>query len=489
MAKPKTQIPSSMDVDDILAQTEKMLEEDETLSPSSRNLIQLLLLVIKMFLGRLSLHSKNSSKSPSSDRNKDKDEKENESGEAKPKSGGQKGHKGSTLKLVDDPEDVKDIPVDQTTLPEGTYTVVGYERRQVVDIKISRFITEYRAQILETENGMRITASFPAGVTAPVQYGNQLKANAVYMSQFQLIPYLRVKQHFQEVFGIDISVGSLYNFNEKAYNRLEIFEDFTKEQLRIEKVGHVDETGCNIDGKNHWIHDFSSLKWTLLVPHKKRGSEAMDDIAILPDFRGVLVHDHWKSYFKYTECEHALCNPHHIRELTYSSEQEKQEWALKMKEFLLNLHQEVKSRDGWLDEERLKEVHAEYQEIIKEGEEECPPPERPKEKKRGRLKKSKSRNLLERLMKYETETLLFAHRKEVPFSNNQGERDLRMTKVHQKISGCFRSFRGAEIFCRLRSYLGSMQKQGRDAGESLKLLFSDKWGDFAKNGFSLENLT
>ena len=489
MAKAKTQIPSSMDVDEVLTQVEKAIKEDKTASPALISAVTMMVLLVKMLLGRLSLHSKNSSKAPSSDQNKDKDEQENENGDEKPKSGGQKGHKGTTLELVDDPEEIKELPVDQSTLPEGTYSIVGYERRQVVDIKISRFITEYRAQILENEQGKRITASFPAGVTAPVQYGNSLKSNAVYMSQFQLIPYLRVKQHFQEVFGIEISVGSLYNFNETAYHRLEVFEDFGKQKLREEDVGHVDETGCNIDGKNHWIHDFSSTRWTILVPHEKRGCEAMDEIDILPHFKGVLCHDHWKPYFKYTQCEHALCNPHHIRELTYSSEQEKQEWALKMKEFLLNLHQEVKSRDGWLAKERLEKVHAEYQEIIKEGEEECPPPKPPKEKKRGRLKKSKSRNLLERLKKYETETLLFAHRKEVPFSNNQGERDLRMTKVHQKISGCFRSFRGAQIFCRMRSYLGSMQKQGMNAGKAMDLLFSNKWGEFAKSGFSTENLT
>ena len=160
-----------------------------------------------------------------------------------------------------------------------------------------------------------------------------------------------------------------------------------------------------------------------------------------------------------------------------------------MKEFLLNLHQEVKSRDGSLDAERLIKIHAEYQKILADAEEECPPPKPLEKNKRGRPKKSKSRNLLERLRKYETETLLFAHRKEVPFSNNQGEQDLRMTKVQQKISGYFRSFKGAEIFCRLRIYLGSMQKQGMDAGLAMKILFSEKWTSFKKNQFSIQNLT
>ncbi len=490
MAKSKEQIPSSMNVNSILEQAEKSLEEDKSISSSSKAIFNLLILVIKMLLGRSKLTSKNSSKPPSSDNNNETDDEKDKKNSKK--QGGQKGHQGNTLTFLENPEKIEELEVDQSSLPDGTYKAIGYERRQVVDIKISRLVTEYRAQILENEQGHQIRAAFPPHVRAPMQYGNSLKANSVYMSQFQLIPYLRVKQHFQEVFNIDLSVGSIYNFNEKAFYRLEVFEDFAKQKLREEAVGHADETGCNVNGKNLWIHNFSSQMWTLLVPHKKRGSEAIDEIDILPHFKGVLVHDHWKPYFKYKDCEHSLCNPHHIRELTYAFEQEKQEWAGKMRAFLLQVHQEVKNRDGALDSDRLKEVHAKYRKILEDGEIECPlpkPPEPPEKKKRGRLKRSKSRNLLERLLKYETETLLFAHRKEVPFSNNQGERDLRMTKVQQKISGCFRSFHGAEIFCRTRSYLGSMQKQGMNAGEALKVLFSEKWGAFVKNGFSLEGLT
>ena len=307
--------------------------------------------------------------------------------------------------------------MDQSSLPEGKYKVVGFERRQVIDIKVSRFVIEYQAQIVENEQGHRIRASFPANVNAPMQYGSTLKANAVYLSQFQLIPYLRVKKYFKEVFNIPVSVGSIYNFNKMAFERLESWELFAKEELRQEAVGNVDETGSNIDGKRHWIHTFSSLKWTLLAPHKKRGSEAMNHIDIIPHFRGVLCHDHWKPYFKYDKCSHSLCNAHHLRELTFAHEQEKQEWALKIKDFLLNILQEVKNHDGALDEERLKEVHAEYRKILEAGKIECPLPEPPKEKKRGRLKKSKSRNLLERLLNFENETLLFAKRKDVPFTN------------------------------------------------------------------------
>ncbi len=493
MEQSKEQIPSSMKASEIIEKVEKAIKEDKTASPTLITAIKMMLLLVKMLIGRSKLTSKNSSLPPSSDQNKaEKEEKKedtNKEGEAPRKPGGQKGHQGSTLEFVENPEEVKELKVDTSSLPEGKYTLIGYERRQVIDIKISRFVLEYRAQIFENEQGYQIRASFPPQVKAPVQYGNQLKANAVYLSQFQLIPYLRVQKYFKEVFGIDLSVGSIYNFNQKAFLRLEDWEKYAKEQLRKEKVAHVDETGCNINGKNHWIHTFSSQRWTLLAPHQKRGSEAMDDIGILSHFQGILCHDHWKPYFKYKQCRHSLCNAHHIRELTYAHEQEGQQWALQMKEFLLKLQKEVKSKEGVLDAERLSQVHKKYQELLETAEVECPPPTPPSKKKRGRLKRSKSRNLLERLKHYETETLLFAKEKDVPFSNNQGERDIRMTKVQQKISGCFRSFRGAEIFCRTRSFFGSLQKQGIEPMQGLSQLFGENWKKLAQNGFAFQEMT
>ena len=213
------------------------------------------------------------------------------------------------------------IKVDRSRLPAGQYRQVGFESRQVFDIDISRRVTEYRAQILEDNKGNRFVAPFPEGVTKAVQYGAGLKAQAVYMSQFQLIPYNRVQDHFSDQLQIPVSEGSIFNFNKEAFELLAEFENRVKNKLAASTVAHADETGINIGGKGHWLHCVSNDSWTLYYPHKKRGLDAMNDMEILPRFKGILCHDHWKPYYK-LDCTHSLCNAHHIRELTRAWEQD-----------------------------------------------------------------------------------------------------------------------------------------------------------------------
>lgn len=216
--------------------------------------------------------------------------------------------------------------LDRKSLPKGNYRQIGFKTRQVFDIDISRLVIEYRAQILEDDYGKRFIAPFPEGVTKAVQYGNRLKAHAVYLMQYQLLPYKRVQEYFATQLDIPISEGSLYNFNVQAFEQLADFEQFCKDQLAQAEIAHADETGINIDGKGHWLHCMSNKEWTHFFPHEKRGSDAMDAAGILPRFKGILCHDHWKPYFTYNVA-HALCNAHHIRELTYAFEQDKQVWA------------------------------------------------------------------------------------------------------------------------------------------------------------------
>ena len=181
----------------------------------------------------------------------------------------------------------------------------------MVDIKISRIITEYRAEVLENDKGKRYVAAFPVGLTRPIQYGKSVKSHAVYLSQYQLIPYERVEDYFVNEIQIPVSVGSLFNFNKEAYDLLEPFATLAKDKLIHGTLIHADETGINVNGKRIWLHNASNELWTYFYPHEKRGSKAMDEIGILPNFKGTLVHDHWKPYYIYA-CRHGLCNAHHI---------------------------------------------------------------------------------------------------------------------------------------------------------------------------------
>lgn len=464
-----------IDVRSTIEQARAMLETEENLSPAFRSIINLLLILVQIFVDKQGLTSRNSSKPPSSDPNREKQKRT--PGEKKP--GGQKGHRGITLTPVDDPDEVLEIAIDRSTLPEGIYTEAGYEARQVFDVIVERHVLEYRAQVLVDQHGNRFVAPFPDEVANSVQYGRNTKVNAVYMSQYQLLPYERIRDYFASHIGFPLSAGSIYNFNTAAYQRLEGFEQWLIKELINSPLNHADETGINIGGKRQWLHNVSNKELTYLYPHAKRGSQAMVSGGVIPRFQGILVHDHWKPYYKYS-CTHALCNAHHLRELERAIEQDNQQWAKSMQALLLKIHKAVNQTSaGKLSEDETQKYLLRYRKIIDEGELECPPPVSPSGKKsRGRLKRSKSRNLLERLKDFESDALRFMANEIVPFSNNQGERDLRMTKVQQKISGCFRSTQGAEIFCRIRSYLSTCMKHAISPNEALTLLFMGKYPDF-----------
>jgi len=463
-------------VEETIEKVKKQLEEEENLSPALRESLKLLLTLVTVLLNRLGLNSRNSSKPPASDPNREKKRK-NGSGN---QPGGQKGHAGNHLELVDDPDHIEVLKVDRATLPaDGNFQCVGHERRQVFDIQISRVVTEYRAEILEDERGRRVAAPFPQHVKVRTQYACGVKIHSVYMSNFQLLPYKRIEEHFADQFGIPLSAGSIYNFNKEVYEMLAPFEDWVKTELLKALLLHADETGINIGGKRKWLHVVCSTALTLLMPHDKRGGEAMAAMGVLPNYRGTLVHDHWKPYYQIPS-HHALCNAHHLRELERAWEQDKQQWAKSTQALLLEINKAVDAAGGMLNTSEAEAFRKRYRQRLQEAETECPPPDESQRKKgqRGRLKRSKSRNLLERLIRYEEDVLRFMVELEVPFTNNQGERDLRMTKVQQKISGCFRSEQGARIFARIRSYLSTCQKNGVSSEEALRLLYERRWPGF-----------
>jgi transposase len=252
------------------------------------------------------------------------------------------------------------------------------------------------------------------------------------MSQYQLLPYKRVQAFFTDQMGIPISEGSVYNFSLSAYSKLERFESITKQQLVEAPLLHVDETGININGDSrHWLPCATNASWTYFFPHKKRGNEATDPEGILPAFKGVLCHDHWKPYYRYTDCLQALCNAYHLRELIGARDQDKQKWADKRHAFLVEVNKDVHKAAGKLNDECAAKRWKEYAEILENAEIECPPPDendRPPGK-RGRLKRSKSRHLLERFINYEEDVMRFMDNEAVPFTNNQGEASLPLLNI------------------------------------------------------------
>jgi transposase len=453
----------------------KLLETDKKISPALRAMFEMLLMIITLLAGKLGLNSQNSSNPPSTDPNRKKKTGTNKSNN---KPGGQPGRVGKNLEPVDNPDTIIPIKLDKRRLPKGNYSEVGFESRQVIDIEISRIVTEYRAQILEDATGKRYVAAFPKGVSRPIQYGQSIKAHGVYLSQFQLIPYERVADYFINEASIPISVGSLFNFNQEAYDLLEGFDAIAKQKLIEAVLVHADETGINVNGKRIWLHNASNERWTYFYPHQKRGSEAMDEIGILPHFRGRLIHDHWKPYYTYQHCQHSLCNAHHIRELQWVIDNHVEyTWAKSMQDLLLEINEAVnKTEKSRLDNATADAYRMRFRQMIQTGDIEMPlPPLEPNQsKKRGREKKSKERNLMERLRDFENDVLRFMVETDVPFTNNRGENDIRMTKVQQKISGCFKSMDGAKIFCRVRSYLLTAQKHGVTPTDALKTLFDGK---------------
>ena len=468
-----------IDVYKSLERAKLLLKEEKGISPAIAAIMEVLILLVTLMASRLGRNSRNSHKPPSQDPNRVRKTAAGEVQKRKP--GGQKDHKGATLTKTQAPDAVEEIVIDRRTIPtDKTYRDGGYESRQVVDVKIKVHVTEYRAEVLEDEFGKRYVAQFPEGVTKAIQYGSGVKAESVYLSQFQLIPLMRVQDHFADQMGLPLSKGSVSNFNQEAYERLEQcgYVAWAKTALLASPLNHADETGINVGGKKIWLHTLSNDKVTLYHPDEKRGKEAMDRMAILPFYAGWLCHDHWKSYYRYENVIHVLCNAHHIRELKRVIEDDRHKWAEELLQLLVDINDAVAAAGGRLSDEKIAEATKHYRELLAKGEGECPQPPPKEPGKRGRIKKTFFRNLLERLRDFEADTLRFMTEAIVPFTNNQGENDLRMTKVQQKISGCFRSMDGARMFCRVRGFLSTCRKNNVSPTAALRDLFQGKLPDF-----------
>jgi len=436
---------------------------------------------IKHLEDQLAKNSTNSHKPPSSDGLKKKVKKtktlRKRSGK---KPGGQEGHKGKTLQYSNNPDIIIEHKIDSCNKCGNGLKKVkpfGTKKRQVKDIKIELITTEHIVHVVDCPIcNSKNEASFPEGVEKKVQYGSRIKSLMVYLSQYQLIPYLRAAELISDLTGELISPGTIFNTNKNCFNRLEKVELEIVQLLLDSDFAHFDETGMRCESKTQWLHTIATEQLSFFNIHKKRGGVAMDDIGFLKKYNGTAVHDFFKSYLNYL-CSHAYCNAHILRELVFTFERFTQKWAKEMSSFLLKIKKRVESskkKNGLsFNKGTIARFNEEYTKIIKKGLKQNPEIKiRENGKKRGRIKQSFSRNLLLRLKEHRDEVLAFMYDFNIPFDNNEAERTLRMSKVKQKISGCFRSLEGARIFCRIRGFISTAKKRSYNILESIELAFT-----------------
>lgn len=443
--------------------------------------IELLKAKVKELEAKLNINSSNSSKPPSTDGLKRRTTKSLREKSGK-KSGGQDGHKGNTLNMVETPDEI--VPLSVSICHHcgedlSSVAVVSTEKRQVFDIPpIKLKVTEYSADSkVCSKCNATVKASFPKGVDNQIQYGENIKSLMVYFNQHQMIPLDRTTDIFSDIFNTNISEGTIVNTTNSLFEKLEPFENAVKEILIKSPVIHKDETGISVNNKINWLHSTSTENYTYYSIHSKRGIKAMEAENILPEFKGIVVHDFWKPYFVYKDMYHALCNAHHLRELKSVFENTQEEWSNQLSEHLKSINNAVyKAKDRGVtafSNEELNSFSNKYDELISEGFGLNPAAEK-KTVKQGKMKQSKGYNLLKRLYEHKAEVLRFMNNFDVPFTNNLAERDIRMTKVKQKISGTFRSIQGAMSFCRIRGYTSTVRKNGASIIGELQNAFREQ---------------
>jgi transposase len=449
-------------VEELLARIAALEEENRVL----RALVTSLTAKIIELEARLNKNSGNSGKPPSSDGPKKGAPKNSRVPSGRP-SGGQSGHKGVTKALSPAPDIVVELKPKTVCECGGEILVQtdGFTVRQVTDIQPVKVVTvEYRAQEgICAKCGKMHKASFPESAASTVCYGENVQAIMTYLTNYQLLPLKRTTELMEDLFGLKVSQGTVVAAGQEAYVKLEAAESGIKQELLESDVVHFDETGMRVKGKTQWLHSAGTQTATLYGIHEKRGHEAMDAIGILPRFTGTAIHDHWKSYYHYDNCAHGECNEHHLRTLKYLYENLGVKWAFEMTCLLLRIKEHVEFSKCFgvdrLEQADIDEYERIYRKIVDDA---CQWERAPVD----------ARRLAKCLKKYEQETLLFMLDFDVPFTNNLAERDVRMPKIKQKISGCFRSDNGSKAFARIRSFISTVKKKRGSPFDGLVSVFA-----------------
>ena len=435
---------------------------------------------------KLNKNSKNSSKPPSSDGlNKPQPKSLRKSSDKK--QGAQKGHKGSGFSITQKPDDIiphiPDACKKCSSFGKCSKSCVVAEKRYEVDVVVQTKVILHQVMSVECPkcDNEILKGDFPAHITSTMQYGQNLQALVIALNTIGMVSIHRTHEILSDLFCIPISTGTIHKMVTECAKKILPIIDVIKEKIIASPIVHFDETGTRVDNKTRWVHNASNSKYTYLTVEDKRGYEGMESSGILPNYTGIAVHDCWSSYWKYDAVLHAVCCAHLLRELTGVKENHPtQVWASKMIELLLDMKKQrdkavFMSKDG-LSYYYTHKFHQKYQSIIEEARELNPIPEKVPGK-RGRQGKGKIRALIERLFDYEASVCLFTKNFNVPFDNNQAERDVRMIKVKTKVAGCFRTLEGAQNFMTIMSYLGTAKKHGISPMKALRKALSDE-GDF-----------
>lgn len=476
---------ATVDKQSVRDEAERIKEEFDRLSLDKKydvqttmlfkSMLMLINLLISIFLEKTTKKNNKNSSIPSSKNEKDNSSVTEEGSKGK---GKQETHTAAyNTRTIETVELIKINQCDICGNDLSHSPCEHIERRTKIDIIFEKTVEHVDVEVKHCQYcNAAVKGKFPTDMPGPLQYGNGLKAYIINLLIAQMISLNRVQKLVKSIIGEIIAESTLLKFILRLYTALECWETDSIETILMEEAMNVDETSLRVDKKNHWIHVYSAGDITLKFLHPKRGTEAINDINIIPRYSGTLIHDFWSSYLTYDHCDHGMCGGHLVRELQHVIESNAYHWASNMKALLLETCKKVSKRKRKkISEREYANLQKRYRNIITRGEKELPEIPAKPNGKRGKIAKSDAHNLWERFKEHETAVLRFAIDPHVSFTNNRAERDLRMAKVKQKVSGCFRKELYAKAYCRISSYLQTMANKGYNPLLAIQMALAGKF--------------